>query len=74
MAPLQNSAIESPERLFQVEFVVTGMAQRLSAVTRTIQVLAQTAKGARRICKARYRHSEIKSAREASPTSDPCLV
>jgi hypothetical protein len=62
-ALLQNSAIERPVRIFDVEMVVFGTIRR-SAQKRTIKVLAQTAAGARRICKWRYRRIEIKSARE----------
>jgi hypothetical protein len=65
MAPLQNPAIEFPERLFVVETVVFGTLTR-SAVRRTITVLARTVKGAKRICKSRYRRVEIKSAKAAA--------
>lgn len=65
MTPLQNPTIERPERMFYVELVVFGTMTR-AAMRRTISVLAQTAKGAKRICKSRYRRSEIKSAWEAA--------
>lgn len=65
MAPLQNPAIEFPERLFEVEAVVFGTLTRC-AVRRTITVLARTVKGAKRICKSRYRRVEIKGARVAA--------
>lgn len=61
MAPLQNSSIERPERLYEIDMVVFGNVDR-QAMPRTIRVLAQTAQGARRICKARYRRCEIRSA------------
>jgi hypothetical protein len=60
MSMLQNTAIERPEKMFYVELVIFGTVTR-SAVRRTIGVLAQTAKGAKRICKSRYRRCEIKS-------------
>ncbi|RZI42199.1 hypothetical protein EGT07_13320 [Herbaspirillum sp. HC18] len=62
--PLQNTAIERPEKTFDVEMVMFGTIMG-PAVRRTIKVLAQTCKGARRICRSRYRRVEIKSAREA---------
>jgi hypothetical protein len=64
--PLQNTAVEPPEILFEVELVIFGSTTR-NAARRTIKVLAATVKGARRICKARYGRSEIKSARMAMP-------
>lgn len=63
MAPLQNTAIERPEKMFYVELVIFGTCAQ-SAVRRTISVLAQSARGAKRICKWRYQCSEIKSTRE----------
>lgn len=65
MAPLQNSAIEYPAKLFNVEMVVLGTSRTHGAIKRTVPVLAQTAKGARRICKARYQCNGILTAREA---------
>jgi hypothetical protein len=62
MAPLQNVAIERPELTFEVELVIFGSVTH-TAVKRTVMVLAQTMKGARRICKARYRRSEIKGVK-----------
>lgn len=62
MAPLQNPAIERPERTFDVELVIFGTHTRC-AVKRIVKVLAQTSKGAKKICKWRYRRSEIKGAR-----------
>ena len=64
MVLLQNSAIESPESLFEVELVVFGTLQH-DAVRRTINVLAQTARGARRICLSRYGRAEVKRAHKA---------
>ena len=64
MAPLQNSAVERPEKIFYVEVVIFGTITH-AAVQRTIGVLAQTGKGAKKICKSRYRRSEVKIAREA---------
>lgn len=64
MSPLQNSAVEVPEKFFYVELVIFGTITH-AAVRRTIGVLAQTTRGAKRICKARYRRSEIKRAWEA---------
>ena len=72
MAPLQNTAIERPEKMFYVELVIFGTITR-SAIRRTIGVLAQTAKGAKRVCKLRYRRSEIKSTREAIEFHHPLL-
>ena len=72
MAPLQNVAIEYPEKLFNVELVLFGSLCN-SAVRRNIPVLAQTSRGAKKICKSRYRRSEIKSTCEvvqASTTRD----
>jgi len=60
---LQDASIERPERLFEVELVISGVARTI--VVRTIHVLAQTARGARRICGARYRRFEVRAAREA---------
>lgn len=65
MMPLQNLAIVRPEKTFNIELVLFGTLTR-AAGRRTIQVLAQTAKGAKKICKARYKRSEIKSACEAA--------
>jgi hypothetical protein len=62
MGPLHNFLIERPERMFEIDMVVFGSVERL-ATKRTIRVLAQTAQGARRICKSRYRRCEIRSAR-----------
>ncbi len=62
MAPLQNSSIERPERVYEIDMVVFGTVDRL-ATLRTIRVLAQTSQGARRICRSRYRRCEIRSAR-----------
>lgn len=72
MAPLQNTAIELPEKMFYVELVVFGTLTR-GSVRRTIAVLAQTARGARRICKWRYRRSEVKGLREAVKAVQPPL-
>lgn len=63
MAPLQNAAIEYPEKLFNVELVLFGGLSH-NAVRRRIPVLAQTSRGAKKICKSRYRRSEIKSTCE----------
>jgi hypothetical protein len=71
MAPLQNSAIEFPAKLFNVEMVVLGTLRTYGAIKRTVPVLAQTAKGARRICRARYQRSEIKSVREVGEPLNP---
>lgn len=65
MGALQNSAIERPEKIFDVELVVFGTLTQ-GAVKRTVKVLAQTGSGARRICKSRYRRIEIKSTREVA--------
>ncbi|HVK93864.1 MAG TPA: hypothetical protein VM571_03960 [Noviherbaspirillum sp.] len=70
MAPLQNAAIERPEKIFYVELIIFGTITR-EAVRRTISVLAQTGKGAKKICKSRYRRSEIKSTREAVESRPP---
>lgn len=72
MTMLQNAAIERPEKKFYVEFVIFGTITH-QAVPRTITVLAQTARGAKRICKSRYRHSEVKSTREATGFHHPLL-
>lgn len=64
MGPIQNAAIERPEKIFDVEMVVFGTSTR-EAVRRTVKVLAQTGAGARRICRSRYRRIEIRSARPA---------
>lgn len=58
---LQNSAIDFPERLFEVQFVVRTTTR--NATRRTIRVLASTLKGARRVCKSRYVHGQIIAAR-----------
>jgi hypothetical protein len=71
MFPLQNPAIERQEKTFYVELVVFGTLTG-TAVRRTMTVLAQTARGAKRICKSRYRRIEIKSVREAV-TGHPLL-
>lgn len=62
MTLLQNSMIERPERVFEIDMVVFGTVDRI-ARQRTIRVLAQTAQGARRICRSRYSRCEIRSAR-----------
>ena len=62
MAPLQNSSIERPERVYEIDMVLFGTVDR-QAMLRTIRVLAQTAQGAKRICRSRYRRCEIRSAR-----------
>jgi hypothetical protein len=64
LVPLQNSAIEPPEALFEVELVVFGTLNR-GAVRRTISVLAQTARGAKRICLSRYGRVEVKRTHKA---------
>ena len=70
MAPLQNTAIERPEKMFYVDLVISATFAH-SPAQRTISVLAQTAKGAKKICKWRYQHSEVKSTREAIKLSHP---
>jgi hypothetical protein len=75
MAMLQNSAIEYPEKTFEVRLIVFGPTGGAEA-SRTIKVLAQTVKGAKRICKSRYRRSEIKSVSvdaEVRGYTDSCL-
>ena len=75
MGPLQNPAIEYPEKVFEVELIVLGTVTH-DAVHRTVTVLAQTIKGARRICKARYRGIRITTVRRVLPVSpavDPGL-
>lgn len=62
MAPIHNVAVERPEMAFEVDLIIFGSVSR-NAVRRTISVLAQTAKGARKICKMRYRRSEVKRVR-----------
>lgn len=62
MALLQDASIERPERVYEIDMVVFGTIHRL-ATQRTIRVLAQTAQGARRICRSRYRRCEIRSTR-----------
>lgn len=62
MAPLQNASIERPERIYEIDMVFFGTVDRVAA-RRVIRVLAQTAQGARRICRAHYRRCEILSAR-----------
>jgi hypothetical protein len=69
MTLLQNAAVERPDKMFHVDLVMFGSFTR-AAVRRTVKVLAQTEKGARRICKTYYRRSEIKSAREAAQCLD----
>lgn len=73
MCPLQNSAIERPEKMYYVEIVIFGSTTR-NAVRRTISVLAQTARGAQRICKWRYRRSEIKATRESTQDRLPLFL
>jgi hypothetical protein len=63
MTMLINSAIEPPVKTFEVELIVFGTMTR-AATRRVVRVLAQTGKGARRICRLRYRRGEIGSARE----------
>lgn len=63
MAPLQNSAIERPVALFEIELVVFGTMSR-EAARLTVNVLAETARGARRICLSRYGRAEVKSTRK----------
>ena len=65
MGPLHNCGVESPMKLFEVEVIAFGTTTH-DAVKRTILVLAETARGARRICKIRYRHRAIQGAREAA--------
>jgi hypothetical protein len=72
MSMLQNTAIERPEKMFYVELVIFGTVTR-NAVRRTIRVLAQTAKGAKRICKSHYRRCEVKSTCSAIRTEHPLL-
>jgi hypothetical protein len=62
MTLLQNASIERPERVYEIDMVVFGTLNRL-ATQRTIRVLAQTAQGARRICRSRYSRCEIRSTR-----------
>jgi hypothetical protein len=62
---LQNAAIERPERLFDVELVLFGTITR-PAIKRIVKVLAQTERGAKRICRSRYQRFEIKDTREVS--------
>jgi len=64
MKTLQNSTIERPVRLFDVDLVLFGGVNRL-AERRTIRVLAETSNGARRICKSRYMRSDIRQVRSA---------
>lgn len=66
MGPIQNAAIERPEKVFDVEMVVFGTMTR-EAVRRTVKVLAQTGAGAKRICRSRYRRIEVCSARQSAP-------
>lgn len=70
MTLLQNTAIERPEKMFYVELVTSGTFA-YSTTRRTISVLAQTSKGAKKICKWRYQHSEVKSTREAIEIPHP---
>jgi hypothetical protein len=58
MAAIYNAAIELPETVFEITLVVFGTLTR-NAIRRTISVLAQTPKGAKKICKLRYRRSAI---------------
>lgn len=67
MAPLQNSAIERPEALFEVDLVIFGTLYS-NAARRSISVLAETARGARRICLSHYRRAEVKRTRKAGLT------
>ncbi|MFC7518863.1 hypothetical protein ACFQUU_28030 [Herbaspirillum sp. GCM10030257] len=70
MAPLQNPAIERLEKIFDVELVIFGTYTHC-ATKRIVKVLAQTSKGAKKICKWRYRRSEIKGTRAVS---DPDML
>ncbi|HEX7635818.1 MAG TPA: hypothetical protein VF427_11125 [Noviherbaspirillum sp.] len=70
MATLQNTAIERPEKMFHVELVMSGTFDH-STTLRTINVLAQTPKGAKKICKWRYQRGEVKSTREAIEIPHP---
>lgn len=63
MTPLQNSAIERPVSHFEVDLIVFGNLNR-DAARRTIAVLAETRRGARRICLSRYGHAEVKRTRK----------
>jgi hypothetical protein len=69
MTLLQNTTVERPDKMFYVELVMFGTLTR-AAMRRTVKVLAQTEKGARKICKAYYRRSEIKGAREVAQCLD----
>ncbi|MEC4719857.1 hypothetical protein RY831_11905 [Noviherbaspirillum sp. CPCC 100848] len=69
MVPLQNSAIERPESLYEVELVIFGTISS-SAARRSVSVLAQTARGARRICLSHYRRAEIRRTRRAGAAPD----
>lgn len=63
MTMLRNSAVEAPLKTFEVELVVFGTMSR-TATRRIIKVLAETVKGAKRICRQRYRRGEITRVRE----------
>ena len=69
MTLLQNVDVERPDKIFHVDLVLFGTLTR-AAVVRTVKVLAQTEKGVRKICKSRYRRSEIRSVREAMQCHD----
>lgn len=69
MVPLQNSAIERPESLYEVELVILGTIST-SAARRTVSVLGETARDARRICLSHYRRAEIRRMRKAGAA--PC--
>jgi hypothetical protein len=62
MVPLQNSTIERPERVFEIDMVVFGTLHTM-ATLRRITVLAETPRGARRICKSCYGRCEIRRTR-----------
>lgn len=64
MSPLQNPVIERPEILFEVDLVVFGTLIS-SASRRSVSVLAETARGARRICLLHYRRAEVKRTRKS---------
>jgi hypothetical protein len=68
MSPLRNPAIERPQVLFEVELVVFGTL--ISSASRcSVSVLAETARGARRICLSHYRRAEVKRTREVRTAS-----
>lgn len=68
MAPLQNSAIERPESLYEVDLVIFGTISS-SAARHSVSVLAETARGARRICLSHYRRAEIRRTRRTGAAS-----